>query len=290
VARPSGSSTQDRFPRVNDAGEYEGQPTPPQFPIPTGARQTEEVLAQGRTNHARRFVVQHNGLYTKPAYCPDSGMHPIEVDPNFHYVGSGCPNRWVLAEAQAGQITGYQTVADITNLSDLEAAFQNARDNSDGIFLEIYEGIGRAADASGLPSGMTLGDWAEQFHQRRRADWPSIPDPFPLTHAHTFTRTATNSSAPQLLYFINAANCVTNCGVVAILPDLSFTSIEQNPDGSVRLILAVARAGTLRVEHSADLAAWESLESQSTAGGTVEFTDPPASSQARFYRAVLLEP
>lgn len=284
---------QDGFPEINDAGEYRGQPTPPQEPIPSGAAQTTAVLEQGRLEHGLLFAVQHNGLQTKPAYCPGSGLHPIEVDSNFHYVGSGCPNRWVLAESAAGQVTGYQTVNNLADLFEVESALQNAWDNSDAVFLEVYETIGLAADGAGLPSGMTLGDWAERFHQRRRSAFPEIPDPFPMTHRHSFTRT-TSGSTPQQLYYVNPAKCpgdTTPYGVIVILPVLRFESVSPRSDGSILLTLAAERPGTLRVEFSRDLLRdWQLLQSISTAGGTVEVTDTSAPSQRRFYRAMLSEP
>lgn len=281
---------QDGFPLINNDGEYAGQSAPTNSPLPTGAAQTERILNAGRTNLGTRFVVQHNGLQPKPTNCPNEGIHPIVLDPNFHYVGSGCPNRWVLEQASLGQVTGYQIVSGITNLTDLESTFSNAWENSDGIFMEIYQANALSAVANGLPSGKTLGEWAEQFHQRRRTDWPGIPDPFPLTHSHTFTRTVSSNSGPQLLNFINGSNCSTNYGVVAILPDLSFTAIARHADGSVQLTLAVARADTLRVEYSEDLVGWTLLESRSTPAGTVEVTDAAATALSRFYRAALLGP
>jgi hypothetical protein len=285
---------QDGFPVINDSGEYLGQPGPPTNALPTGAAQTERILEQGRTHLGTRFVVQHNGLQPKPTNCPNEGIHPIALDPDFHYVGSGCPNRWVLEQASLGQVTGFQIVAGITNLLDLESTFSNQWDNSDGIFLEIYQSNALSAVANGLPSGKTLGEWAEQFHARRRADWPDHPDPFPLTHRHTFTRTVATRSGPQLLYFINGSKCsagaAANHGVVAILPDLSFTSITRDPDGPVHLTLGVARAGTLRIESSDDLASWRLLDTRGTAAGIVEVEDAASPSQTKFYRAVLLDP
>jgi hypothetical protein len=281
---------QGGFPEINNAGEYAGMIPAPTNPVPSSAQLTEEVLGRGRTNHAARFIVQHNGLGEKPSNCPGSGIHPITVDTNFHYVGSGCPNRWVLAEAEAGQVTGYQTVNSLDDLFKLESTFSNAWDNSDCIFLELYEGIAQQADTNGLPSGMSLGDWADQFHQRRLDDWPWIPDPFPLTHRHTFTRASASGSGPQFHFYINSAKCSggagTNYGVVAVLPDLSFTSIRGNPDGTVSMTLGAADAGTLRIEQSNPGTGWTLLEARTIAGGTIEITDPLPSSK-RSYRARL---
>ena len=169
----------------------------------------------------------------------------------------------------------------------LESTFTNLWLNSDGVFLEIYEGNTLAAISNGLPSGRTLGNWDNLLHARRRSFFPDIPDPFPLTHHHTFTRTDPNSSAPQLLHYVNGANCSTNHSAIAILPDLSFREIRRDPGGSVRLILAVASAGQVRVEYSDNLRQWHQLETRATPGRSHEvFTDTSAVGNARFYRAI----
>ena len=241
------------FPRINDLGEYLDQPTQPTQPIPTGTQQTEAVLLQGRTDHGMRFAVQHNGLQPKPAVCPGSGVHPIVVDPGFPYVGSGCPNRWVLAESTAGQVTGYQTVNSLADLADLESALENEWDNSDGIFLEIYQGLGLAAEAQVLPSGMTLADWAERFHGRRREDFPQIPDPFPLTHRHTFSNTHVDGASLEFSYVgrLDCPGAVPPAfGVITILPDLGFSDVTREPDGRLRFSILSADAGRVTLPSS----------------------------------------
>jgi len=106
------------------------------------------------------------------------------------YVGSGCPNRWVLEQATLGQVTGFQTTNDLLEKSDVDSALQNAWDNSDSIYVELYERKVQQADAGGvLPSGLTLGQWTERFHERRRVTFPpnsrSIPaHTSPHLHAH----------------------------------------------------------------------------------------------------------
>jgi hypothetical protein len=285
---------QDGFPLINDFGEYAGQTPRPLHPLPRSAEQTETLLSQGRINHGLRFVVAHNGLQRKPDFCPGSGVHPVIVDPSFHYVGSGCPNRWVLEQAALGQVTGFQTTNDLLADSDVDSALQNAWDNSDGIYVELYEANVRQADSGGvLPSGFTLGQWTEKFHQRRRALFPGIPDPFPLTHRHTFIRTTTGN-APQELHFVNGSRCAagatSNYGSIVILPELSFAAILLEPNNSIRLHLKVARAGTLLVETSPDLNRWNVLESRSAEPGLVEVTDVPPPGRGRYYRATLLNP
>ena len=252
-------------------------------------------MYRGRTNHGLSFIVQHNGLQPAPDFCPGSGMHPIVVSNGFHYVGSGCPNKWVLEQSQAGQVTGFQVVAGITNLSDLESAFTNEWDNSDGIFLEIYQANALSAIATGLPSGRTLGDWNEKLHQRRQGPgvWTNVADPFPLKYQHSFVRTATNTSEPQVFNYVDPALCQanggTNYGVVALYPDLSFTSIIFT-NSNVLLTLGAANSATGRVEYSTNLVKWTTLQNGLVPGGLITITDAAPSSVARYYRAVQLRP
>lgn len=223
------------FPRINDFGEY--QP-PFTAPLPGGLEQTQRILAQGIEEHGLRFVVQHNGLGPMPQDrqppqppCPNEGIHPA-VGP-FATAGAGCPNRHVLEAGERGQVTGFQTnnSKGVANPEELESALQNAWDNSDAIFLEIYElrlleaeWVGPILDPTA--SGQTIGDWTDRFHQRRREDWipQGIPDPFPPVHRHTFRRTTAAEPQDQLLYYINASKCsegeVPNYGVIRILAEV----------------------------------------------------------------------
>jgi hypothetical protein len=228
------------FPRVNDHGEWQ---VPQMAPLPGGTEQTETILGQGQVEHALRFVVQHNGLGVKPqdrpnpqAACPNEGVHPA-VGP-FARAGSGCPNRWVLEAGERGQVTGFQTnnAKGVANPIELESALQNAWDNSDAVFLEIYEQRLWQAETAGPildpgASGRTIGEWAEMFHERRRDFWADqIPDPFPMTHRHTFRRTTGSESDDQLLYYMNSAKCDLGSspqyGVIIIKPD-NVTSVEE---------------------------------------------------------------
>ena len=136
-------------------------------------------------------MVQHNGLGPKTTNsfdCPTAGMHPITTTSNDlpSAQALGCPNAWVLNESARGQITGFQTQnADaVSNLLTLEDTLDNARQNSDAIFVEIYEEASTLAESTNLPAGETLGDWSDGFNRRRRLWYPSIPDPFPTNHLH----------------------------------------------------------------------------------------------------------
>ena len=157
---------------------------------------------------------------------------------------SDCPNRWVLEAGEAGQVTGFQTQHSgkaVGTPQDLESTLQNAWDNSDGIFVEIYEA--RFWEAEMQPKSVldrsaskrTIAEWAEKFHKRRRKFWApggyaeknlgieGIPDPFPMTHRHTFKRTIDSETETQLLYYIHGSKCGkesnVNYGVIAILPN-----------------------------------------------------------------------
>ncbi len=229
---------QDGFPLVNNNGEYK---PPLTSPLPTGSEQTETILKQGAREHGLRFVVQHNGLQPRPQDhtpprppCPNEGKHPAV--PPFGEVGSGCPNRWVLQAGAAGQITGFQTV-NLSNAIELESALQNAWDNSDAIFVEIYEHRFWEAEVAGPvlnpnASGRTIADWANLFHQRRQQDWASkLGEAFPLTHRHVFKRTISSPTANQLFYYVNPSKCgagsTAKFGAIVILPG-NVTSVAEN--------------------------------------------------------------
>jgi len=231
------------FPLVNDNGEHK---EPLTTPLPRGSGQTEKILAQGRHDHGLRFIVQHNGLGPKPQDqvnpkppCPNEGKHPA-VRP-FGGVGSGCPNRWVLEEGEAGQITGFQTnnANGVANAIELESTLQNAWDNSDAIFVEIYEQRFWEAEVGGpvlnpRASGRTIADWANLFHQRRQQDWSSkLGEAFPLTHRHVFKRTISSRTANQLFYYVNPAKCgagnTAKFGAIVILPN-TVTSVSESAE------------------------------------------------------------
>ena len=171
----------------------------------------EQIIAQGKREHGLRFIVQHNGLGPKPqdrgqpglAKCPNEGLHPARRP--FGPSGSGCPNPWVLRAGADGQITAFQTnnQKKVRNPADLDSTLRNAWDNSDGIFVEIYEE--RLWEVQQLgPTGATLAAWTERFHERRRA-MQHRPDPFPLSHSHTFKHTAKQGA--QQLFYVHGTKC-----------------------------------------------------------------------------------
>jgi hypothetical protein len=62
-------------------------------------------------------------------------------------------------------------------------------------------------NADGSFSPPTMSQWAAQFQSRRRTLFPSLPDPFPKTYRHTFTRTLTQPSGNQIFYYVHGAKC-----------------------------------------------------------------------------------
>jgi len=225
------------FPKVNDLGEYETCPSAATAqPLPGGTEQTEDIIAQGYTDHQLRFVVQHNGLGPKPQdrdppeeACRNEGDHP-KVPP-FRGDSDGCPNRWVLAAGAAGQVTGFQTnnpESGVSSAEELESTLLNAWDNSDAVFVEAYETLLWQITTNGGPldpakTNRTLGQWADEFHRRRRDDWipQGLDDPFPTIHRKTFFRTS-NDYGDQLFHYVNGTTCgsgeTVNYGVIAIRP------------------------------------------------------------------------
>ena len=238
------------FPKVNENGEYQ---QPLTAPLPGGTEQTEKIIQQGIAEHGLRFVVQHNGLGVKPQdrpiprpACPNEGVHPAAGP--FAQAGSGCPNRWVLQAGEKGQVTGFQTnnAKGVANAAELESTLENAWDNSDAIFVEIYEQLFWAVETGGpvldpSRSGLTIGEWAERFHERRRDFWgDKIPEPFPLTYSHVFTRTNGTPGQEQRFYYVNSAadSASSHYGVITILPDKTTSVADNRPDtpGNFRLV------------------------------------------------------
>lgn len=229
------------FPLINNYSEYQ---EPLTEPLPDGLDQTLTILENGRNEHGLLFVVQHNGVGPRPQDrnppmdpCPNEGVHPA-VRP-FAFAGSGCPNRFVLFEGEAGQITGFQTnnESGVSNPVELESAFRNLWDNSDGIFFEIYEQRFWEAEERGPvldpdATGRTIGEWDELLHQRRREFWPQLPDPFPMTYRHVFRSTGENPDSPQVFHYVNGSKSSTdstnnNYGAVVVMPS-GINSTEYN--------------------------------------------------------------
>jgi len=119
-----------------------------------------------------------------------------------------------VREGAEGQITGFQTNnrGGVSTLAELDSAFLNTFDNTDGVFLEIYEDVfweannqrGRVLPAS----GKTTGGWADEFHRRRvDAVFPNFAragNPFPSSFSFTFQRAGTGA---QTLYDVHGAKC-----------------------------------------------------------------------------------
>jgi|GEM_PF-3715009 len=200
---------QDGFPLVNESGGHElsNGASSNASALPEGTELTRGIMDRGQAAHGLSYVVQHNGLQAKPSGCNFEGVHP---KPNRGYlayweIGSGCPNRWAVKEGAEGQLTGFQTVnkSQVGTREALDLTFQNLWDNSDGMFLEIYEDLFWVAENTArgvLPrSGKTLGGWAEDLHKRRNdavfANFVAAKNPFPTTHS-----VAMNSGARTLTY------------------------------------------------------------------------------------------
>lgn len=210
---------QDGFPRVSNAGDYErSDGSSSGGALPGGTEQTQRILNNGQASHGLLFAVAHNGLQTKKT---DNCLSSINAP--------GCPNKWVLQEGLEGQVTGWQTTNSekVSTPADLDSAFQNALSNSQGVYVEMYEE--RYWEAVRQPSGIinaagsgrTMAQWAAELHNRRRALFPTIPDPFPATHRHTFTRTIPDSAGNQTFYYINGAKCAAGNAypsAVVVLP------------------------------------------------------------------------
>lgn len=188
-----------------------------------------------------RLVVQQNGLRTGPdakyeptnytpfvmGQCRYHGVHPVGGPAYDLSTGGGkCPNPWVLRSGfrtrdlsvdPYDSLTGFQTINaanGVASSPDLELALQNAMDSSDAVFVEIYASRFMDAEENGLvldptASGLDLGGWSDAFEDRRRNDWltAELPDPRPLEHTVTVTRTLTLPYGNEIHHYIHASKC-----------------------------------------------------------------------------------
>jgi hypothetical protein len=200
---------QDGFPRVSDSGAYEkSDGTSSGGALPGATEQTQRILDNGQAAYGLEFAVQHNGLNVKRT---DGCLQDVKA--------AGCPNRWVLQEGLEGQVTGWQTTNDLASAAEVDSALQNALVNSQGVFVELYEENFWAAvhqpngvvDPAG--SGRTMTQWATEFRNRRLSLFPTIANPFPLTHRHTFVRT--QASGDQVFHYVHGAKC-SSVGTIVI--------------------------------------------------------------------------
>ena len=207
------------FPRINETGGYltSTGDSSDASPLIGGFEQTESILDLGQQSWGTSFVVQHNGLGQKGPGCAFDDVHPQPVRALSDYKGAdggNCPNRWVLYNGARGSVTGFQTnnLAQVATLSDLDQTFQNQWDNTDSVFLEVYERmLWRAENTNGgvLPeSGKTIDDWADDLHQRRNdpiyPHFVAVGNPFPTDYSHTFTNPATTA---QYLHYVHGMKC-----------------------------------------------------------------------------------
>ncbi|MEO7330375.1 MAG: hypothetical protein ABI193_17500, partial [Minicystis sp.] len=260
---------QDGFPLVNECGDWElanGTCSSCVLPgctsLPGAFEQTQKILDDAQTRLGKSFAVQHNGLGVQNTACDFATVHPHPLASGAHVASSpgeacffdgsggcdpvacpdgcywdpssGCPNKWAVREGAEGQLTGFQTnntSGDVATAADLDSALQNLWDNSDGVFVEVYDSVlsqtqGSSWAAVGPTSTKTLGDWAQTLHGRLKGTdtvtaWGTA-DTFPTSHSHTFVRTVASTRA-QVLYYVHASRCADaggpRWGAVGILPD-----------------------------------------------------------------------
>lgn len=198
---------QEGFPRVSNDGAYEtSSGASSGGALPGGTEQTQSILNNGQATHGLLFAVAHNGLGPKSAEGCLSNVNR-----------QGCPNKFVLLEGLEGQVTGWQTnnSEKVGNPAETDSAMQNATSNSQGIYVELYED--RFWEAVRQPngivspggSGKTLRQWGDDLHGRRRALFPTLPDPFPATHRHTFTRALPDQGGNQTFHYVHGSKCGT---------------------------------------------------------------------------------
>ncbi len=188
---------QDGFPRANAA-----DPTN----RPDHCEQTEHIIEMGRKLWGDTWVVQHLGLQAlrdPPNSLPHSGSHPVKSTEGVK-VKDGNPNQWALRAGIEGSPTAGQTANNI-GAERLESALGNAWNNSDYIWVEVYDKdvLPSFKNGSGPigSSGYTLKDWSLRFYDWRMERWgETLGDPYPVKHTHTFSRTETGR-IPQVFKY-----------------------------------------------------------------------------------------
>lgn len=220
------------FPRVANPTEYLGC-TNCAGTYPTGAEQTKFILDEGQSLYGLSWVVAHNGLNVKPAAgtCLNENVHPV-LKPVFPS-GAQCPNPYVLREGAEGQVTGFQTVnlSAVNTLPDLDLTLLNGLENSDAVYIEVYERLLWEAVETGAvldpaaATPRTLKDWTVEFLDRR---WKSyftttlgLDDPYPKSWSHTFHRTI-GAAGNEIYHYVDPAVCgagpVPEYGAISIQP------------------------------------------------------------------------
>lgn len=231
------------FPLINNKGEYKA---PLSEALPGGTEQTETIMALGRNQHGLKFIVSHNGLTPRPqdrnipqGPCPNEGVHPATKP--FAQAASSCPNPYALREGEAGQITGWQTqnAKSVNDSKSIESALRNAWDNSDGIYVELYEERIWQAETAGpvldpAATGLTLKQWDDCFYQRVKSFWKNkVADPFPASFKKVFYRTTSNKTEAQAFYYINPSSCINNSksyGTIVIRSESSVPILDQTKE------------------------------------------------------------
>lgn len=221
------------FPRVANATDYLGCPSCAPNSYPGGTEQTMQILDGAASVYGTDWIVQHNGLNTIPpaGSCLNENVHPV-TKPVFPS-GPQCPNPYALREGAEGQVTGWQTVntGAVSTLVGLDAILRNGFENSDGIFVEIYEPLLWEAEETGAvldpaaPTPRTLNDWTNEFLKRRRNNHFTttlgLADPFPREWRHTFQRTI-GTTGNEIYHYVDPAVCgtgpVSEYGAIVIQP------------------------------------------------------------------------
>jgi hypothetical protein len=210
------SLIQAGFPQVNDKGCYLDEnktnicPTgvdPLLHPMDGPFQQTQAIIDYARSQYGDDVAIAHLGLGPKPdfsdpmTYAAGTGCPlPLASDGSLAHgpngVGSGCPNKWATDVGAVGGLTHFQTnnSTQVGTPAQLASALDNMWSNSNSAMLEIYEDRAWEANDSILDptlppeQQLTLAQWNQRLHDRRRDNFPALGDPTPTTISFTFTR------------------------------------------------------------------------------------------------------
>ncbi|MBV7332503.1 beta-galactosidase [Chloroflexi bacterium TSY] len=200
-------------------------PIPQDVTIPTGF---DPVCLANQTSPINPFECLT--FTTIDNSCPNEGNHPADPDPtdgqdpdrnDFAQAGSGCPNKWVLYEGSQGQVTGFQTnnTQQINTLQQVDQSLENARLNSDAVFIELYDEMIWLAARSGdvldpaATEPRTFVEWASVFNTRRRNSdhvfLEPLPDPYPRSYSFVFDNSGMDA-VDLTFWYTDPAYCDPN--------------------------------------------------------------------------------
>jgi len=217
--------------------------------------------AKGATPHEVTGVTQlrdiiHDGIYgfsdASGAYDNAYGAHFIVQHNGIAPIGTRSPNDYVLewsdgderdfkrdgardgvVDSLGTQPSGFQTTNqhELATPAQLQGSLEDVWQESNGLFLEIYEARFWQAKRLGkelvdAAFGPTFADYDQRYLDRRReldADFGWATESSPFRETYSFTMSAASVLGPVYYPYVHGSGCRTNAlpnfGVIVVVPD-----------------------------------------------------------------------